>query len=268
MSEEAVREARALGDDWTLRFSLVTLGGALRYGQRDLQRADVTLVEALALSRAAGDQDEVARLLVNHVGVLAQERRDFTEALRCAEEALTLVQMLDDPATELNARRLIAENMCYLGDVLGAAAILENCLESMPERLNVIEKMLPMLSLARVMNTAGDYSRANTLLIQALRLRRTRPMRFGQHQIFDAMAVVAAAQGKVTHAARLRGMADNMIALNNQYREAHHAWEYAPYIARARTALGDAAYEAAVAEGRAMTVEQAVAYALGEEGDR
>ena len=44
-------------------------------------------------------------------------------------------------------------------------------------------------------------------------------------------------------------------------------WEYAPYIARARAALGDAAYDAALAEGRAMTVEQAVAYALGE-GDR
>jgi hypothetical protein len=62
----------------------------------------------------------------------------------------------------------------------------------------------------------------------------------------------------------MRGMADNMIALNGHYRRANHVWEYAPYIEKARAALGDAAYEAALAEGRAMSVEQAVAYALGE----
>jgi len=42
----------------------------------------------------------------------------------------------------------------------------------------------------------------------------------------------------------------------------HNDWEYARYITKARAALGDAAYEAAYAEGRAMTPEQAVKYAL------
>ena len=65
----------------------------------------------------------------------------------------------------------------------------------------------------------------------------------------------------------MRGMADNMIALNGHYRRANYVWEYAPYIEKARAALGDAAYDAALAEGRAMTVEQAVAYALGDHRD-
>ena len=122
----------------------------------------------------------------------------------------------------------------------------------------------PVLKLARVMHTAGNDVRANALAIQALRLRRTRPMRFGDYAIFDVMAVVAAAHGDALRAARLRGMADNMRALNNHYRRGNHVWEYAPYMDKARAALGDAAYEAALAEGRAMSVEQAVAYALGE----
>ena len=42
----------------------------------------------------------------------------------------------------------------------------------------------------------------------------------------------------------------------------HNEWEYAPYIAKARAALGDEAYEAAYAKGRAMTLEHAIDYAL------
>ena len=110
----------------------------------------------------------------------------------------------------------------------------------------------------------GDFSSAHELLNKALRLRQTRPMPFGTYGIFDLMAVVASAQGKALRAAHLRGMADSMIAMNNHYRKANYIWEYAPYIAKARATLGDAAYETAYAEGRTMTVEQAVAYALDE----
>jgi hypothetical protein len=42
----------------------------------------------------------------------------------------------------------------------------------------------------------------------------------------------------------------------------HNEWEFAPYIAKARIALGEEAYATAYAEGRAMTLEQAIDYAL------
>ena len=108
----------------------------------------------------------------------------------------------------------------------------------------------------------GDFASAHALLNKALRLRQAQPMPFGAYSIFDVMAVVASAHGEALHAARLRGMADSMIAMNNHYRKANYAWEYAPYITKARAALGEEAYEAAYAEGRAMTVEQAIAMAL------
>jgi hypothetical protein len=42
----------------------------------------------------------------------------------------------------------------------------------------------------------------------------------------------------------------------------HNAWDNAPHIAKARAALGDAAYEAIYAEGRATTLEQVVEHVL------
>lgn len=264
LSEEAVTESRALGDDWTLRVNLVFLAEGLRFGQRDAQRAEATYREALLLARAAGDNNQAARILVYYVSGFAQERLDFQEALRCAQEGLALLQSIDDPVTENIARCVVAENMCYLGDLSGAAAILENCMESVADLLDVFARVHPVIKLARVMHTAGDYPRAKALAIQALRLRLTQPMRFGDYAIFDVMAIIASAQGDALRAARLRGMADNMIALNNHYRRANHVWEYAPYMDRARAALGDAVYDAALAEGRATSVEQAVAYALGQ----
>ncbi len=267
LSEEAVRDARTLDDDWILRVTLGILAEGLRYGQRDPRRAEATYREALALSRAAGDNSEAGRILTFYINGFAKERLDFAEALRCAQEGLALAQTLDDPVTEIQARCMVAEDMYYLGDLSGAAAILESCMRSVTDQMDVNTRVHPVLKLARVMLASGDYPRANALAIQALNLRRKRLMRFGDYPIFDVMAVIAAAQGDALRAARMRGMADNMIALNNHYRRANNVREYAPYIEKARAALGDAAYDAALAEGRAMTVEQAVAYALGE-GDR
>jgi chorismate-pyruvate lyase len=67
--------------------------------------------------------------------------------------------------------------------------------------------------------------------------------------------------------AKLNGAAERVLAARNHYRRENLDWEFAPYLAKAHSALGDAAYEAALVEGRAMSVEQAVAYALGEGRD-
>ena len=264
LSETAVLEARELGDNWTLRFNLVMLGECLRFGQQDTQRAEAVYREAMVLSRAAGDLDEVARILIYYISGFAQERLDFAEAIRCAQEGLDLARSVGDPLTELQARCAIAENVRYQGDVSHAIALLEECMAFARERLTEYETIQPLICLSRAKNMLGDYTSAHALLNKALRLRQALPMPFGAYGIFDVMAVVAAAQGQAVHAAHLRGMADNMIAMNNHYRKANYAWEYAPYITKARAALGDAAYEAAYAEGRAMTLEQAIAYALND----
>ena len=74
------------------------------------------------------------------------------------------------------------------------------------------------------------------------------------------MAAVAAAQGDAERCVRLRGLVERLMNERHHYRRENLNWEYAPHIAKARAVLGDDAYDAAFAEGRAMMSEQALAY--------
>ncbi len=82
--------------------------------------------------------------------------------------------------------------------------------------------------------------------------------------LFDALACVYSGMDQPLKAARITGAADRCCAQCSRRRFVHNEREYAPYIAKARAALGDEAYEAARAEGHAMTLEEAIAYVLDE----
>ncbi len=79
------------------------------------------------------------------------------------------------------------------------------------------------------------------------------------------MASLAGALGEDTRAAHLWGASEAArevtgIALSAGERALHE-----PYLAAARSRLGEAAWEAALAKGRAMSLEEAAEYALSEE---
>ena len=78
----------------------------------------------------------------------------------------------------------------------------------------------------------------------------------------EAFAVLAAAQNQMERAARLLGAAENLYASIHFEMSAKERAEHDQAIASARAALGDEAFAAAWAEGRMMTMEQAIAFAL------
>ena len=73
---------------------------------------------------------------------------------------------------------------------------------------------------------------------------------------------MADGQDQAARAARLAGAAGALREqLGAPVSPGDRSW-YEPAIAHARAALGDAGFTAAQAEGRAMTLEQAIAYAF------
>ena len=266
LHEECVNEARALGADWELRFSLEGLGECLRFAQHDPTRAEATYSEAMALAKAAGDTDTYARDLGYYISGFAMERLQFEESMSYAEEALVLAQQLDDAQTAHHMRCVIAQNLQYLGRTEAAINLLASCEAFALEQMHIHSRIVPKVIRAKIALAQHEYEHAHALLAESLhmRLATARPGEFlrGAHNTVDAMSALAAAEGQALRAAHLRGIADGMFAMNHHYRWANLEWEFAPYIAQARADLGEAAYAAAYAEGRAMTPEQAIAYAL------
>ena len=82
--------------------------------------------------------------------------------------------------------------------------------------------------------------------------------------MLEALGLVAAAQGEAQRAARLWGAASAWREAIKEPLPLTYQRDYAPYIAQARTQLGEKAYESAWSEGHAMSPEQAIALALEE----
>ena len=84
----------------------------------------------------------------------------------------------------------------------------------------------------------------------------------------EGFAELAAAQGQATRAARLWGAAEALREPADVERAPNLRADDDPHVAEVCSALGEEAFAAAWAEGRAMTLEQAVAYALEESSEQ
>ena len=81
-----------------------------------------------------------------------------------------------------------------------------------------------------------------------------------------ASASTAAVQGEAERAARLYGVVEKLNEVMGTPQDAGENALTGPYLAAARSQLDEASWQEAWAQGRAMTLEDAVAYALEEDG--
>ena len=115
----------------------------------------------------------------------------------------------------------------------------------------------------------GNHERAAALLEEALRVLRGSGRKFCLAYGIFGLAAVAAARGEPVRAARLWGAGGGLT--RGDRRRSLSQWELQAYdyegrVSAARNMLGDeGAWEAAFAEGRAMSADEAVEYALSEE---
>ncbi len=114
----------------------------------------------------------------------------------------------------------------------------------------------------------GDYARAAKLSSQSLRLSEESL----DHQVLtwalDALAAACGQQGYVGKAARLWGAAEVLREASGFSQPPDDKRVLEPFLEAARSWLDEAAFQAAWEEGRAMTEEQAVEYALSEEEEQ
>jgi DNA-binding CsgD family transcriptional regulator len=113
-----------------------------------------------------------------------------------------------------------------------------------------------------------DSSRAEDLHHEALALRVRGGLFPGVADSLEALASLAGDHESYTEAARLFGAASTLRDSMGLARWPAEQAGYDGELTRARQALGDLAFEAAWAEGQALTVEDAVAYCSRARGER
>jgi len=256
--------AAAAGPSAPTRAKALHGAGALAWQQGNYAAARTLHEEALAMRRQLHDRQGIASSL-NSMGLVARDQGDLPAARALYEEALAMWRQLGD-------RRGIAVTLNNLGLVVRhqsdypiARAMYEESLAIVRERGDRRGMAVALNNLGNVVLEEGNFPAARTLYNESLEILRELVDRDGIAASLEGLAHVAFPLAGPSKAARIWGGAERLREQIGAPMPPGNRPSYARQIAAARTALGDdAAFEQAWQEGRAMTLEQAIDYALHE----
>jgi tetratricopeptide (TPR) repeat protein len=257
--ETALAESRHIKS--TARVKALWEGGRLAWMQGDNARALALCDESLALGRELGDQTGIARALTWR-GLVALRQRDFDVATALFEEGLELARKLEDKWFMGTVLAQMGATARVTGDYAKAVELCEESL-AIYRTLNTERWIAYSLRLTgHAVRLLGDMERAAELYRESLALFGKTEDKWIATECVEGLALIASAQRNSERAARLFGAADaaretfGITMPRPAAGDQEHFWPAIPERPE-RTA-----FAAAWAEGRAMTLEQAIEYAL------
>jgi predicted ATPase/Tfp pilus assembly protein PilF/transcriptional regulator with XRE-family HTH domain len=257
--EESLSMRRALGDQQGMAGSLHNLG-VLAHEQGDDGAAAALYEQSLALERQLGNKQGIA-ISLNNLGNVARNRGEPDRARLFFTESLALRRQLGDKQGIALALNNLG-NLAYdEGDYGQARTLLEESLTLQREIANKPGVALALNNLGGVAHRQGDDHAAVRFYTESLVILRE----VGDKRVAECLvglAAVVALHQQRARAAQLLGATESLLEAIGASLETSDRALYAHSAATARAALGDRQFEAAWAAGRAMTLEQVIAYAL------
>jgi predicted ATPase/serine/threonine protein kinase len=262
--EESLALSRALGDTQGCALSLHELFAISSYG-RDFDRARPFAEEALAMFREANDLRGVGLSYIA-LGNIAVAQGDDEQAARWYEDGLAITRTLGDRRAEVANLNNLGQIATRRGDVERGRAYLENGFEIARELGDRMSMSFLTHTFANLLMRSGDLEGARRLYAESLSVRRE--LGFARHiaDILEEMASLAVLAGCPGRAARFVGAAGAIRERSGAGRDAEDEMEMDRVLDDVRRALG-AESDLALAEGRAMSLDEVVELALREHAD-
>ncbi len=261
--------------DPALRARLVEALGGTCWWQADMAAMQAPYAEAVELWRAAGDRRELANALYNYSFCFSFQAASAAglsvvdeagTGRRTLGEALALYRELDDEAGEANVLWGIGNVHYFLGELDAAADALAAALPIHRRAGNQTMEAWTLHMLATARLRQGRLDEARNGLSAAMRLFHGSGDAAGMTLVLDDYASLAAAEDQPERAVRIWGAARNLSAttgtnLGTMVEETFEQFQRPT----ARGAVDPEAADRLAREGAAMSVDEAVAYALGGE---
>jgi tetratricopeptide (TPR) repeat protein len=238
--------------------------GAMAMAQGEHTAAEACYAESQALFEAAGDVYGGARPRLG-LGLLAMSRADAQKATRYLRESAKA-------ASEAGDNFWASLSLSALGMVSLGQGKDDEARTSLTEGLALAKKAgdrfsryIALYNRSMLALRLGEHDRAAASFVEGLMFS----LEVGDHAnvayCLEGLAAVAVVRGEADRAARLLGAAQRLRegteAAVYTYRPDRSLQEST--IDTARERLGEPEFEGARAQGKAMTFEQAVEYALG-----
>ncbi|BBX00619.1 LuxR family transcriptional regulator [Mycolicibacterium moriokaense] len=253
-------EAHAAGERMLELFALICENNWFAF-QSKLSAAWAKAREARATSAAMGGLHDDTMHIVEALTALAAGDGDAAKAACEAAMRITV------PQRTLYTRALTPMTLALLacGELSAARRWVDENVAAMPGnyRLNAL------VARAHVALAQGETDQAARDAHDALALAVTTGAFFRVPEALEALGASASAEGNHRHAARLFGAADAIrMSMGPVFRWPVFALAYDPAVTASREVLGDGEFGGAWAEGAALSIEEAIAYAQRGRGER
>jgi predicted ATPase/DNA-binding CsgD family transcriptional regulator len=222
--EESFAISKQMGDRLRIVTSLFGLGNGYLQLEGSRGRVDALCEEAAALRREPLDPPQAVAPLLLFLGLAELDRGNPERMMELLEEALPLFRELGDLRGVGMCLTVMGHVALDEGNVERAASMFEDAAHVLQELKDIVGSVYTILGLAGVVGLRGDGARAARLWGAAEALREA------------------------------AGFTMSPWTASNLAYERH--------LSHARSQLDEAAWEAAWSEGRKMTAQEAVAYAL------
>jgi predicted ATPase/DNA-binding SARP family transcriptional activator len=226
-----------------------------------LRSARAEQEEVLCLARVSGTPAEIAPAVLV-LADIAHQMNDLDVASELWQEARELTQALGDRMGLLRALGMLGGIAWWRGDGEAARPLLEEQL-ALCRELGASETLVHTLgALGHLTRDQGDYAQARAFYSESLVLRREAGHWVALAQSLEDLAALDRREQQFERAIRLLGAGEAFCETLGARPPVALVDEYERTVAEGRAALGEAAFAAAWAKGRAMSLEAALECAL------
>jgi predicted ATPase/DNA-binding XRE family transcriptional regulator len=250
-----------------VRAKALAVAGWLARNMGDLSEAAALLEQSLAVYRHLDPPDPSGlAATLDSLGDTAYFTDDHSRARALHEEALSLRRSSGDQWGEAMSLNSLGWVVLAYGEHDRAAPLLDEALALTRQLKDQRGTAMVLGSQGLVALARADAATATATLTASLRLfhELNNPLDVALQLI--GLAATASMRGQDIRSARLYGAAIRLCEQNDLEHPDQAYWQryYAPHLSRARTRLGTTEWTAALAEGAALTSDEAIAEALGE----
>jgi predicted ATPase/class 3 adenylate cyclase/Tfp pilus assembly protein PilF len=254
------------GGEGKLYLLIVLIALANAVGSRgDSERARELYEEGLALSQEEG-QEWFTCLFLHNLALLSSSQGDHERAIELLEQSAAIARRLGDQTLSSYHLMNLGNEYLSTGDHERAATLLEESLASFRVLGARGEVAWSLGSLGWAALLRKDFEQAETLYQESLALNRELGRKPDSASCLEDLACVASARGEAMRAAQLWGAAEALHQATGYPQDPISLAEMEPYLASARSQIHETVWAKAWEEGQAMTLEEAISYALEEHG--
>jgi predicted ATPase len=293
------------GERTIARAKTLSWAGWLAHWQGDFEQALTLLEESVTIWQELGGSLGMAEAL-NNLGAVAQEKGDYVKSRQYHEKSLAIRRKRGDRRAIAVSLHNLGELYLTQGDYAQARAAYEESLPLFREVGHVMGVADSLSSLGVVTEHQGDYAQARTYHQEALKNRRDRQDPMGTAESLFNLGELAGRQGEYSQAnayhreslairqklgdrvnivhspegfgtlaareeparaARLLGAAKSLREEINAPASPAKQKKLDTAVAHTRSALGKSTFAREWEQGRAMSLEQAIDYALKKDDD-